>query len=450
MLGRKPKDWDIATNATPEEIQAIFPESVYENRFGTVGIKTGAEEAELKLIEATTFRTEGTYTDKRHPDEVRFAKTIEEDLARRDFTVNAMAHDGEHLVDPYGGREDLQKRRIRAVGNPKERFSEDALRLMRAVRIAAELGFSIEPETAEALRTEAPLLEMIAKERVRDEFVKLIASDNPDQGVELLREFGLLRIVLPELLEGWGVTQNKHHIYTVWEHNIRSLRYAAQENYSFHVRLASLLHDIGKPRTKRGEGPNATFYGHQIVGARMAMKALERLRFPKDDIEKIALLIRAHMFEYDPEKVTDAAVRRLIAKVGPENIKELIELREADRIGSGVPKARPYRLRHLIARIEILTRDFITRSKMAVNGDVLIEELGLTPGPRLGAILDALFEEIIDDPSRNEREYLLQRARELSEHSDEELQAMRRKSQEKYRALLEAEEEEIKRRHHVS
>ena len=279
LLGVEPKDWDVTTNAKPEQIQKIFstfsgatadkPATIYENEFGTVGIKTGSEEENLKIVEVTTYRTEGKYSDKRHPDSVKFAETIEEDLSRRDFTVNAMAiklptnnlqpttnNWKEFLVDPYGGQKDLNNKIIRAVGDARERFEEDALRMLRAVRFACQLDFEIESKTFEAIQKEANLLRRISVERIRDEFVKIIMTSGGARGVQMLYEVGLLKYILPELIEGVGVSQNKHHIYTVWEHNVRALDYSIQKNYSFEVRLASLLHDVGKPETKRGEGPD--------------------------------------------------------------------------------------------------------------------------------------------------------------------------------------------------
>lgn len=450
MLGRTPKDWDITTDATPDEMLQMFGDKAfYENAFGTVGIKTGSENTALALVEATTFRVEGKYSDMRHPDEVQFAKTVEEDLARRDFTINAMAYDGRHLVDPYGGREDLDAKKIRAVGDPKERFNEDALRLMRAVRFAASLDFTIEPETLEAVRKNAGLLERVAKERVGEEFKKLVMTDRADYGIELLRETGLLRSVLPELEEGWGIGQNKHHVYTVWEHNVLALRYAADNNLSVDVRIASLLHDVGKPRVKQGDGLDSTFYGHEVVGARMAIQMLERLKFSKAEIEKIALLVRWHMFQSDMEKLSDAGIRRFIANVRPENIPDILAVRRADRIGSGVKKERPYRLRDFEARVEFLATKFISRGDMAADGHALMQGLKLEPGKRLGAILDALFEEVLDDPTFNTREYLIERATALNVHSDEELEEMRRTAKAKYQEALQGEEEAIKARYYV-
>ncbi len=257
LLGREPKDWDIATNARPEEMQKLFPDSVYENDFGTVGVKTESEDPKLRVIEITTYRIEGKYTDKRHPDEVKFATKIEDDLARRDFTVNALAMNfAEDVIDPFGGKDDLKKKVICTVGKPEERFGEDALRLMRAVRFAVELDFTIEPATRKAIEKLAGELEMIAKERVRDELIKILMTPSAAKGIILLEELGLLKYVLPELREGVGIGQNKHHIYTVFEHNVRALDYSAKKNYSLAVRMASLLHDVGKPLAKVGDGPD--------------------------------------------------------------------------------------------------------------------------------------------------------------------------------------------------
>jgi poly(A) polymerase/tRNA nucleotidyltransferase (CCA-adding enzyme) len=454
LLNRQPKDWDVATSAKPEEILELFPDGFYENQFGTVGVRTGSKDPALSVVEVTTFRAEERYSDKRHPDKVRFVKSLEEDIERRDFTINALAlgtekGGGLQLVDLVGGEQDLQLKVIRAVGDPSERFSEDALRLMRAVRFAAELDFTIEEKTRRAIIEQAELLRLIAKERIRIELEKIVMSANPAKGFELLRELGLLKFILPELEEGWGITQNKHHIYTVWEHALRSLQYAADRGYSPEVRLAALLHDVAKPRTKRGEGPDATFYGHEVVGSRMAMTALERLRFSKRVVEKVALLIRAHMFNYDPDVVTDASVRRLIAKVGPENIRELVQLREADRIGSGVPKAVPYKLRHFMFRVEKLLKEFPSLKQLKINGDDVMRILGIPPGPKVGMILNALFEEVLDDPAKNTVSYLTKRTEELGAQSESELKALAAKARARYEAVLEAEEERIKEKYGV-
>jgi poly(A) polymerase/tRNA nucleotidyltransferase (CCA-adding enzyme) len=415
LMDEKPKDWDVTTNAKPEELQKLFPDSFYENNFGTVGIKTESENETLEVIEATTYRVEAKYTDKRHPDEVMFAEKLDEDLKRRDFTVNALAMDAEgNIVDLFNGQEDIKNKLIRAVGNPEERFNEDALRMIRAVRFATALGFKIEPETFEAIKKNHGLLEAISKERIRDEFIKIIDSKNADRGIELLLEAELLRYILPELLEGIGVTQNKHHIYKVWEHNVLALKYACSKSYSVEVKLASLLHDVGKPRSKRGEGEDSTFYGHETIGGRMTAEAMDRLKFPKDQAEKIIKLVRYHLFYYNPGEVTESSVRRLVANIGKENVEDLIKVREADRIGSGVPKAKPYKLRHLEFMIDKVARDPISPKMLKVNGNDVIKLLAIEPCPKIGLIINALMSEVLDDPKKNTKEYLEKRVVELN------------------------------------
>ena len=450
LLDRAPKDWDVATNAHPEEIQRIFPDTVYENAFGTVGVKTESDDPRTKVIEVTTYRIEGRYTDKRHPDEVRFAANIEDDLARRDFTVNAMAMDMKgDVVDPFGGRTDLRGRIVRTVGAPVERFNEDALRLMRAVRFAVELDFAIEPDTRRAIEAMAGGMEAIAKERVRDELSKIMMARDAAKGIMLLEEFGLLRHVLPELREGVGVGQNKHHVYTVFEHNVRALDYTAREGYSLPVRMAALLHDVGKPKAKRGEGLDSTFYQHEYIGAKIAARMLDRLRYSRDFIEQVAHLVRMHMFYYDTGVISPAGVRRFVARVGAENIDDLLKVREADRIGSGVKKAVPYRLRHLLFMIEKVKHDPLSPKMLVLRGDDLMTLLGIPPSPRVGWVLNALLEEVLDDPARNEREYLAKRAKELNERTDGELKMLFAQAQAKKQEAEEEIEGAIKKRHRV-
>ncbi|MDP3975057.1 MAG: HD domain-containing protein [Candidatus Jorgensenbacteria bacterium] len=457
LLKRDPKDWDVATDATPDKIQKLFPESVYENEFGTVGVKTESDDQTLKVVEVTTFRIEGRYTDLRHPDEVKFAKTIAEDLARRDFTVNAIAWElstknyqlKTNLVDPHGGTADLKTKCIRAVGEPKRRFEEDALRLIRAVRLATELGFAIEPATREAIAHHAGLLETIAKERVRDEFIKLIMSDSAAEGIILLEDLGLLKFVVPELREGIGCGQNKHHIYTVFDHNVRALHYAAGKGYSLVVRLASLLHDVGKPKTKRGEGSDSTFYNHEVVGAKMAAVICDRLRLSKDITERVVHLVRHHLFYYNVGEVSEAGVRRFLNRVGPEYIDELLQVREGDRIGSGVPKAFPYKLRHLLFMIEKVKKDPIHPKMLAVKGDDVMKILGIPAGPKIGKLLAVLLEEVLDDPKRNTKEYLEPRVRELSGLKEEELETLARAARERKEEFESGLEDEMKKKYYV-
>lgn len=469
FLGVEPKDWDIATNALPAEIQKLFPDSVYENAFGTVGVKTRSENPTLKIVEITTFRVESEYSDKRHPDEVKFAKTIEEDLARRDFTMNAIAFNlagpvgkgKKDVVDPFGGQKDIEDKVIRAVGDPDKRFTEDALRLMRAVRFAAQLGFDIEPETEVSIKKHAGLLEFIAKERIRDEFNKLLMTERGHDGVELMRETGLLQYVIPELLEGVGVEQNQHHVFSVYEHNLKSLQYAVEKGFSLELRLAALLHDVGKPKSrkwkdvptgkkiKNGKRGDWTFYGHQVVGARQTTAILQRLKYSKEAIEHVSLLVYEHMFVYDPDVVTLSGVRRLISRVGIDNINPLIKLREADRIGSGVPKAQPYRLRYLQAMIEKVKTDPVSAKMLAVKGDEVIKAAAVEPGPAIGAIIAILLEEVLDKPEKNEKAVLLARVKELAKLPVKELVKMSQKSKERAEHEQEKIDDEIKKKYFV-
>lgn len=428
--GVAPKDWDVATSAKPEEILLLFPESFYENAFLTVTVKTGSDDPVLAEIEVTTFRAEGKYTDKRHPDEVRYAETLEDDLSRRDFTMNALALNeakgvGEYeIIDPFGGAADIEQKIIRAVGDPDKRFGEDALRMMRAVRFSVEMGFTIHPATSDAIKRNAGGLEFIAKERVRDELLKIFAMPTARAGIELLHDLGLLKYVMPELEDGIGIV-NRPKILTVWEHNLKALEYGAKSGYPPLICLAALLHDVGKPAT-RGPMKNDewTFYGHDVVGAKIAMQILERLHFPRRDIEKITTLIRWHLFKYDPDEgITDSSVRRLIRHVGADNMDDLVKLRICDRMGMGVPKALPYRLRHFQFRVEKILREEEAPSvkKIAIKGEDIMEILGIPPGPKIGAVLEVLLQEIIDAPEKNERDYLRRRIGELRELSEEEL-----------------------------
>jgi len=441
-----PKDWDITTNAKPEEIQKIFPDNVYENTFGTVGVKTGSENPTLMLIEVTPYRIEGKYTDKRHPDDIKFAEKLEDDLSRRDFTVNALALSAEgNITDLFGGQDDLKNKIIRTVGKPKDRFNEDALRLLRAVRFATTLGFEMEKETLAAVKENAEWLRAISKERTREELIKIMESDNSYEGILLLEEVGLLQYIIPELREGIGVGQNLHHIYTVWEHNTRALKYAAEKKYSLEVRLGSLFHDIGKPRTKRGEGKYSTFYGHDVVGAKMATQIMERLKFSKEMSEKVIKLVRYHLFYYNVGEVTESSVRRLLANVGSENIEDLIRVREGDRIGSGRPKAVPYKLRHMKYVIDKVSHDPISVKMLKIDGNDLMKELGIKPGPKVGLILNYLLAEVLDDPAKNTKEYLKQRTHELDKKTPEEL----RKSLVKIEEVQKKEEEERMKKYYV-
>lgn len=441
----KPEDWDVTTSASPKEIQKLFPKSFYENKFLTVTVKTGSSDPKLKEIEVTTFRKEAKYTDKRHPDEVKFAKTLEEDLGRRDFTVNAMAIDCKlKIVDPFNGQKDLERKLIRAVGKSEERFSEDALRMMRGVRFATTLGegWQIEEKTAKTIKKNSPWLKFVSKERIREELMKIIMAERASEGIELLRKLGLLKYIIPELEEGFGVSQNKHHIYECYEHSLRSLDYAAKKKFNKYVRLVALFHDIAKPRTKRGEGSDATFYGHEVVGAKMTAQILNRLKFPKKEIEKIIKLVRYHLFYYNVDEVKDHSVRRLVRQVGPENMEELLQVRMADRIGSGVPKAEPYKLRHLKYIIEKVSQDPISVKRLKISGNEIIKILKIKPGPKIGQILDILLGYVLADPKKNKKEFLEKEIKKLGKLSDKELSLISQKAK-KEREKIEMKRDEM-------
>ena len=442
----EPNDWDVATNANPEQIGKTFKKSFADNQFGTVTVLTDSQDQKLKEIEITPYRTESRYSDKRHPDEVRWAKTIKEDLARRDFTINTIAIDlkgsRQEIIDLFNGQEDLENKIIRAVGNAEDRFSEDALRMMRGVRLATTLGFEIEQETKKAIKKNSSLLQAISKERIRDEFMKIIMADKAVDGVELLRELDLLKYIIPELEQGCGISQNKHHIYEVYEHNLLSLKYAVKRKFNKYVRLASLLHDIGKPKTKRGEGPDATFYGHEIVGAKMTAQILNRLKFSKKDIEKIVKLVRHHLFYYNVDEVSESSVRRLVRQTGLENMDELLEVRMADRIGSGCPKAEPYKLRHLRYIIERVSQDPISVQKLEIGGDDIMKILEIQPGPKIGQILAVLLGYVLSDPKKNKKTFLEKEVRKLGKLSEKELKDLAQKAR-KEREKIETKKDEM-------
>jgi len=453
LRGIEPKDWDVTTSAKPEEIEKLFKKSFYENKFLTVTVQTDSKIPSLKEIEVTTYRSEAKYSDKRHPDEVRFAKTLKEDLSRRDFTVNAMAvsANGE-IIDPFSGQKDLGNKIIKTVGDPEKRFGEDALRMMRAVRFAATLGkdWQIEPETARAVEKNAPWLQAISKERIRDELLKIIMSQRAAEGIEILRRLGLLEYVMPELLAGYGVGQNKHHIYDCYEHSLKSLDYAAKQGFNMHVRMAALLHDIAKPIVKQGEGEDSTFYNHEIVGAKTTVRILSRLKFPKKDIEKIAKLVRYHLFYYNVDEVTESSVRRLVRQVGPENMDELLQVRMADRIGSGVPKAEPYKLRHLKYIIDKVSQDPISVKKLKLSGNEVMKVLDISPGPRIGQVLDVLLGIVLNDPDRNKKDILKKEVERLGKMSEKEIKELAEKAREEREKLEMKRDEMTKKKYWVS
>jgi poly(A) polymerase/tRNA nucleotidyltransferase (CCA-adding enzyme) len=447
LLNKKPENCDLTTNATPEQSLEVLKDldPFYNNDFGTVSYNVTVD-GKGELYEITTYRSEKEYSDFRRPDNITWGKTLEEDVVRRDFTVNAMVIGRKtlssknsknqnrewELIDMVGGLQDFEAGVIKAVGEPDKRFQEDALRMMRCIRFAAKLGFRIDQKTLEAVKTNANLLEKISKERVREEFMRIVGSSYPADGLNLLISTNLINYFLPELLEGKDIRQGGHHEWSVLEHSIQSLGNCPSPDPV--IRLCALLHDVGKPRSQRykcrkcektfrdlpGEmhtcancGFNQptrgmiTFYGHEVIGARMAKEIAERLRFNRKQIEKIETLVRWHMFAYQPS-MTDASIRRLIRKVGKENIADLVLLRISDRKGSGA-KTTSWRFLELQKRIGEQLYEPMEINDMAVNGKDVMEVLGVTPGPIIGKVLKELFEEVIEDTSKNQREYLLEK-----------------------------------------
>ena len=454
VVGKVPKDWDLTTNAHPDQIQALFPESFCNNDYGTVGVKNEETTDEtVKVIEVTPYRSEGTYTDARRPDSVMFGVSLAEDLARRDFTINAIAYriKTSETVDLYEGIEDIRKKRIKTVGVPSERFGEDALRLMRAVRLAAELNFMIESETMSGITAKSAFLEKIAIERISSEFVKLINSAVPMQGIVLLQKLGLLTYVLPELETAIGCEQGGIHAYDVYEHSLRTLQAAADKEYGTTMRLAALLHDIGKPTTRGTGGKNKhyTFFGHEVVGARMAKKILERLKLPRETIFEVEKLVRWHMFFSDPDEITLAAVRRTIVRIGEDNIENLLNLRVCDRIGTGRPKEQPFRFRKYKAMVDEALRDPISVKMLKLNGEKIMDITGEKPGKKLGYLLNTLLEEVLVDPGKNTSDYLESRILELTVLPESELAVLAAAGKEKQAEEEAAALKEIAKEHKV-
>ncbi len=414
LLDRRPWDWDFATDARPETVQAVFPGAVYENRFGTVVVRRNDEDFGI-----TTFRSDHDYADHRRPHRVEFGESIEADLARRDFTVNAMAwgragdrtpesgsesSDAEpRLVDPFSGRLDVAARRLRAVGEASHRFEEDALRMIRAVRLAATLEFVIEPDTLGAIEAKAALASHLSGERIAAELDRLLGAARPSIGLRLMEQTGLLAAISPELAAQRGVPQNKIPGEDLWAHTVRAVDAAAAEHPV--VRLAALLHDVGKPAT----AADGHFHDHEVIGAQIATDVLARWRMPRSVQERIAGLVRQHMFSYEPTW-SDAAIRRFIGriqKLGPMALEELFELREADNVGSGLPRnaGRLDELRQRVAD-QLEAHVALTLADLAINGSDLLD-LGVPAGPTLGRILDSLLDQVIADSGLNDRATLL-------------------------------------------
>lgn len=434
LMNRAPKDWDIVTSATPDEMLSIGQNAdirvVYENNFGTVSFifPDNTPESGLREIQATPYRSEGIYSDKRHPDSVSFSKNVLDDVKRRDFTINALIYDTvkHELHDNTGGISDIISKVIRTIGSPFDRFSEDPLRIMRAVRFSAQLGFTIEKETEYAIKQQLDDFKSVSGERIREEFIKLIMSPEPKRGLEYCRETGILDIILPELLEGYGCEQSRGHIFDVYTHNINACQNAVWQDWPLHICLSALFHDIGKPRSRRWDDEQGlyTFYGHEVIGAKMVQKIMDRMKFSREMTDKVVKLVRYHMFFSDTDTITLSAVRRMINNVGQDLIWDLMKVRRSDRIGMGKKDAEPYRLRKYESMIEEALRDPLSVGMLKIDGNMLISEFHMKPGPRMGWILNALLEEVLDDPSLNTKEYLGSRVMSLMELDDESLKTL--------------------------
>lgn len=451
VLNRPVHDWDFTTSALPDQIKAVFPEAFYENIFGTVsvvsehlyeqlGLPANTTIPETKeqtqVYEITTFRSDGTYSDHRRPDQVTWGKSIQDDLERRDFTINAMAiklttdqaqqaailNDflkapdsidlTADLIDPFQGRLHLEQGIIKAVGDPDKRFEEDALRMLRAIRLASQLKFAIDPETLIAIQAKSAQIQHVSWERIRDELLKILVTDQVEDALSIMATTGLLNHIMPELIATKGVEQRGHHEYDVWHHLFKAVQLCPSKDPV--VRLATLLHDIAKPQTQAplADKPGEySFHNHEVVGARVARDIARRLRLPKDDIQRIFTLVRWHMFYYQPT-MTDAAIRRFMRRVGPENMEDIMALREADRLGSG-SKRTSWRLEEMKQRIQDQLHQPMKVSDLVINGNDVMETLNIPAGPRIGMILNELFEEVLDEPEKNTRDYLLNRLKQL-------------------------------------
>jgi putative nucleotidyltransferase with HDIG domain len=408
LINRPTHGWDFTTSAAPEEILKLFPDSFYDNQFGTVGIKLPDD-----IYEVTTYRSEKGYKDHRHPDVVQWGKSLEEDLSRRDFTINAIAYDGKEFIDPYHGQKDLKSKIIRAVGEPNARIEEDALRMMRSVRIASELGFMIEPETLNAIKTNAHLITDISAERVRDELLRILASPFAADGILLLKQTGLLKIIIPELDAAFTIGQKspeRHHIYDVGTHSVMAMKLCPSKDPI--VRLATLLHDIGKVKTVKNINNIITFYNHEMVGTKLAKEILLRLRFSNKQTEKILTLIRWHQFTVD-ERQTDSALRRFIRHVDKENLPDMLALRTGDRLGGGAAETS-WRMELFKKRLEEVQKQPFTVADLKIDGFDVMKTLNVKPGPMIGKTLNDLFAKVEAGTLKNERKTLLSRLKHLT------------------------------------
>lgn len=403
LLKKDILNWDFTTNATPEKIQALFPDNFYHNVYGTVTVKS-----DTFLFEITPFRKESGYEDNRHPTTIEWANTLEEDLARRDFTINAMAYDGDTIIDLFNGKKHIDEKIVMAVGNADKRFQEDALRLMRGIRFASQLGFLIETKTRDAMTRNADRITSISGERIRDELLKILESNHPSEGFLFLKSTGILKHILPELDACFDVPQKspkRHHVYDVGTHLIMALKECPSPDPI--VRFAAVMHDIGKVDTfhKDEESGLITFYNHEVVSTLQATKIAERLRLSNEQKTKFIRLIEFHQFTVTEDQ-TDKAVRRFIRDVGKEYIQDMLDLRTADRVGSGSTPTS-WRLDLFKKRIIEVQKEPFAVKDLKVNGLDVMKEKNIKPSKQVGDILDTLFEKVINKELENDRDILL-------------------------------------------
>ena len=422
LMNKKPLDWDFTTNAKPKVILSLFPDAFYDNKFGTVGVINPKEKKKDKdgkpiIYEITTFRKETGYSDKRHPDKVVWGKTIEDDLIRRDFTIDAIALKKENsqfkLIDPHQGQQDIKKKLIRAVGKAEERFKEDALRMMRAIRIATQLGFSIESKTFQAIKNNVGLIDNISSERIRDELLKLFSYQHNADGYMLLRNSALAEKILPEVEKGFGIEQKspkRHHIWDVGTHSVKSLQVSKSTDPI--VNLAILLHDVGKPwAAKKQKDGTITFYNHEVISATIAQSVAKRLKLSNKNTKRLVTLVRWHQFTVN-ENQTDKAIRRFIRNVGKENLEDMLTLRRADRLGGGA-RETSWRLEKFKKKLKAVQKQPFKITDLKINGKDIMKELNIKPGPVIGKILNNLFEEVANKEIENKKEFLLKRVKEV-------------------------------------
>ena len=400
LLGSHAQDWDVATDARPEKIHDLFCEMTrFDLKHGTVTLVF-----RRRHYEVTTFRGTGG-----------FGSSIEEDLAHRDLTFNAMAYDitSKRIIDPFGGKEDIVRKVVRAVLNSIERYNEDPLRMMRAIRFSSELGYSIEPETLMAINTMAQAIDRVAKERIRNELLRILMVSRPSFGFNLMRKTGLLKMILPELLEGYRKRQNNYHKYTIYRHTMETVDSIEGDPI---LRLSALFHDIAKPRVRKKIKGRWRFFGHADASAKLCREIMLRLRFSNEQIDRVTHLVANHMFDYKKE-LSDKAIRRFIRRIGADDINNLISLRKADDLAHGHGRASEKDLELFGERIEAARRQSppLSISDLAVNGRDIMNILGLQPGPKVGKILNQLLEVVIERPEHNQKDKLIEILKDMGE-----------------------------------